>query len=102
MRSAGSTRQSRPVARLSDVGKSHPAFDLLSAYSDGELDPAQADGVQRHLADCHACRTDVGAFGSLQAALVAIPDLDCANARTLVSSALDGEILPDDTPAPAQ
>ena len=84
------------------MGKTHPAFDLVSAYSDGELDAARAETVRRHLADCHACQADLRALGALEAALVATPALPCASARPLVSAALDGEILPEETPLLAQ
>jgi len=77
---------------------SHPAFDLLSAYSDGELAPAQAEAVQRHLVDCVACRSDISAFSTVDSALQAVPTLACAAARSLVSAALDDELLPEEMP----
>ncbi|UCG32918.1 MAG: zf-HC2 domain-containing protein [Phycisphaerales bacterium] len=40
----------------------------VSAYHDGELEPAQRDVVAAHLADCHACSAylrDLGQIGRL-------------------------------------
>jgi DNA-binding beta-propeller fold protein YncE len=84
------------------VGNTHPALDLLSAYSDGELDPAQLESVGRHVAACLRCRTEIAAFTSFDAALVKTPHLACATARTLVSASLDRETLPEEGPALAE
>jgi predicted anti-sigma-YlaC factor YlaD len=42
---------------------------LIAAFVDGELGRSDADGVQEHLAQCDACRSDFDAIGSL-------PDFD--------------------------
>jgi anti-sigma factor RsiW len=36
--------------------KCQNVIPVLSAYQDGELDPPRANGVERHLRDCPACR----------------------------------------------
>src|SRR3989475_9052654 len=46
----------RPSRRESQVSMSHVDDGTLHAYLDGELAPAEARGVDAHLAPCPACR----------------------------------------------
>jgi anti-sigma factor RsiW len=46
----------------------HLDSDQLSAFVDGELSPAEANGVQQHLVDCHPCALRVLSVMQLKAA----------------------------------
>jgi anti-sigma factor RsiW len=46
----------------------HLDSDQLSAFVDGELSPDESNGVQQHLAECHACALRVLAATQLKAA----------------------------------
>jgi len=49
------------------------ASRLLSAYQDRELTPAQEQEVERHLRDCHACRTEWDGLQELVGSLKRLP-----------------------------
>src|SRR5260221_8712353 len=70
----------------------HLPAELLSAYADGELAPAEAAGAAAHLRSCATCAETVALFGGLDERLTAIPALACSAALTLVSAKLDGEL----------
>ncbi|HUW02538.1 MAG TPA: zf-HC2 domain-containing protein [Acidimicrobiales bacterium] len=55
------------------------AGELLSALTDGELEPAAEAAVQRHLVECDACRNEYELIGRSRAALLALPELDPPN-----------------------
>lgn len=40
---------------MNDKQQVHPARDTLAAYGLGKLEPAEADAVETHIADCEAC-----------------------------------------------
>ncbi len=46
----------------------------LSAYLDGELTPADTDGVRAHLAQCAACRRELEHLQSVKALLQRLPE----------------------------
>src|SRR5207249_10693722 len=46
----------RPTRRERQVSMSHVDDGTLHAYLDGELSPAEVQGVEAHLAQCPACR----------------------------------------------
>jgi anti-sigma factor RsiW len=46
---------------------------LLSAYVDGELEPAVMERVAAHVATCAACQAEVNALRELSAAFAAVP-----------------------------
>jgi anti-sigma factor RsiW len=54
---------------------SHPG-ELLSAYLDGELTPAERRAVHVHLAECEECRIDLGDLDAARTAVRALPLLD--------------------------
>ena len=43
--------------------------DSLSAYTDGELPPAQSVAVRQHIAECHACALQVVSAMQLKSAV---------------------------------
>ncbi len=47
----------------------HVAGERLGAFVDGELPPAEAEAVRRHLAACPACRSDADILGRAGALL---------------------------------
>lgn len=47
----------------------HVAGERLGAFVDGELPPAEAEAVRRHLAACPACRSDADGLGRAGALL---------------------------------
>jgi len=51
----------------------HPRADL-PAYADGELTPSQSERVERHLADCAACREELADLRALSATLRSLPE----------------------------
>jgi Putative zinc-finger len=53
----------------------HPG-ELLSAYLDGELSPAERDQVDTHLASCPACRADLDEERDVRAAVRGLPPVD--------------------------
>jgi hypothetical protein len=53
---------------------SHP-LELLAAYVDGTLSPADRDAVGAHLRDCATCRQEVAVAGSARAALRSLPEV---------------------------
>ncbi len=50
--------------------------ELLSAYLDGELSPAEETWVVEHLERCPACRMDLAEVQAARAAVRALPILD--------------------------
>lgn len=59
--------------------------DELSAYLDGELAPADADRVRRHLEACADCRAELQALRDAQALLRSLPEVEPpASLRTRV------------------
>jgi anti-sigma factor RsiW/streptogramin lyase len=75
----------------------HLSDELLSAYLDGELTPAEATAAAAHLRSCAACGETAGLFGALDERLTAIPALVCSAALTLVSAQLDGELAGEES-----
>src|SRR5436853_529973 len=55
-RGGGAGGWRRPSRRESQVSMSHVDDGTLHAYLDGELAPAEVQGVDAHLAQCPACR----------------------------------------------
>jgi hypothetical protein len=53
---------------MSDPTREHP-HELLSAYLDDELGVEERAGVDRHLADCEACREDLASLRRLAGAV---------------------------------
>ena len=52
----------------------HPQIERLSEFADGGLDTSERRRVERHLAACAACRSELDALDSLRAAATALPD----------------------------
>jgi anti-sigma factor RsiW len=38
------------------MGRHHPNHEILSRFTEGELPPEEARGIERHLAVCSHCR----------------------------------------------
>ena len=76
------------------MGTTHPGFELLSAYRDGETTPAEVALVSGHLHSCSACRNTVASFDALDRTLTAVPTIACGVALPLISAQLDGEASP--------
>lgn len=61
----------------SDSNQRHADGDAqrerLSAYLDGELAPAEAAALKRHLADCRACQAELASLREVRALLGALP-----------------------------
>lgn len=53
----------------------HPDIERLSAFLEGELSPAEAQGLQAHLDACPACREDLAQFQAMLADLKSLPTL---------------------------
>jgi len=53
--------------------KCEAARSLLESYLDGELNRAAVDELERHLANCAACRAELAALEELRGALRALP-----------------------------
>ena len=70
----------------------HLDAELLSAYADGELTPAELATAAAHLRSCATCAETVALFPVLDERLTAIPALACSAALSLVSAKLDGEL----------
>lgn len=70
----------------------HPSQEILSAYLDGELTPAEALSVGRHARECVPCGQALRSFGDLDTDLAEPPALACEAARALVSARHDGEL----------
>lgn len=51
----------------------HPSDDLLDRYLDHDLAPEERASMERHLADCVACRDTLAALAGLFGALEALP-----------------------------
>lgn len=55
---------------------SHPDPELLSAYLDGEVDPAEAASVAGHLPGCEACRLALGDLADARSLVRHLPMVD--------------------------
>jgi hypothetical protein len=53
----------------------HPGNTVLSSYYDGELPPATAEGVERHLSACESCRSEYREMASVANGLRHLPAL---------------------------
>ena len=53
----------------------HPRNTVLSSFYDGELPPATAEGVERHLTQCEDCRSEYEKIGDVANALRHLPTL---------------------------
>ena len=49
------------------------AGDRLSAYLDGELNPAEQTSIESHLADCASCRSERDAAGASRSLVRSLP-----------------------------
>ena len=86
-----------------------PDSNLLAAYADGRLAPADADALERHLANCRRCRDVVapmarglaGAPGRRRAAVVPAAARWLALAATLVLATIVGTRLARERPVAA-
>ena len=71
---------------------SHAALEILSAFVDGELDPAEGRRIQAHVDTCASCSARVSEFARISTHLSAgqpgYPE------RALLSSFVDGEASP--------
>ncbi|MDE3194546.1 MAG: zf-HC2 domain-containing protein, partial [Chloroflexota bacterium] len=70
----------------------HPSGEIISAYLDGELTPAEALSTSRHLRVCASCTEAVTWLAALDRGLAEAPALSCETARPLVSARIDGEL----------
>jgi anti-sigma factor RsiW len=74
------------------VGKIHLGLDELSAFADGELEPAEARDARSHLDACDRCSADLASLSTLDRALAAAPIVPCAGSLDLRSALLDGQL----------
>jgi len=77
---------------------------LLESYLDGELPPAEAEGVREHAARCSACAAELRLAQAIGDGLRALPELDAPAAvlsRVREAAEMPAEILPFERPAPA-
>ena len=61
------TQQTNPA--IGHLDPNHLDPDKLNAYIDGELSPAEQQGIEQHLAICHACALRVLSATKLKAAI---------------------------------
>jgi hypothetical protein len=78
--------------------RSHVSVDVLSAYIDGQITPAERAAVETHVADCSACRRELESLSLTVAYLQALPAAPVPRAFTL-SEAQVGIRRPADRPA---
>jgi hypothetical protein len=57
----------------------HLSEETLNMYLDGELNAAERESVEAHLAACATCRTEAEALGDLFAALAKVTDVPAPN-----------------------
>jgi len=65
----------------------HPRNPVLSSFYDGELAPATAEGVERHLVQCKDCRSEYKKMADLANGLRHLPALNAPS--TLMASVRD-------------
>lgn len=82
---------------MDQVGTGHPSFELLSAYHDAELTPAEHQAAAAHLDRCTACRKTLAGFDLLGMVLRTVPAATCADLGRLLSAELNGETSPAET-----
>src|SRR5437868_1629025 len=83
---------------MDQVGRSsHPSFELLSAYHDGEATPVETAQAMAHLDRGPACRKTLAGFDLLHMAVQSTPAVSCAGIRQLLGAELDGETRADET-----
>jgi anti-sigma factor RsiW len=76
---------------------------LLEPYLDGELSPAEAEGVREHAARCPACAAELRLAQAIQEGLRKLPELDTPPAllsRVHNAAEMPAEILPFERPSP--
>jgi hypothetical protein len=69
-----------------EAGPSHPDADLLTAFAEQALLPAERDGVLQHLASCGDCRELIALALPREALVVASGAAETAAVRTPVSA----------------
>jgi hypothetical protein len=70
----------------------HPGNTVLSSYYDGELPPATAVGVERHLSECESCRSEYGEMAGIANGLRHLPALRApASLMSTVRERVDSE-----------
>lgn len=70
----------------------HPRNTVLSSYYDGELHPATAEGVELHLAQCAACRSEYEKMAGLANRLRHLPSLPApSNLVASIRERIDSE-----------
>lgn len=57
-------------------------LERISAYLDGETEPALSDGISRHLAECSACRTEAERLSEVDLALRELPRYEVSRGFT--------------------
>ena len=75
----------------------HLSSELLSAYLDGELTPAESMAAAAHVRSCADCAGTARLYAALDERLAAVPALACSAALTLVSAELDGELAGEES-----
>src|ERR1700752_4112549 len=79
----------------------HLSNELLSAYLDGEMTPAEATAARSHLGQCATCTAALRLYTALDEGLAAAPALLCADAAAFLSAKLDGELGPEEAAMPS-
>lgn len=89
------------------MSRSSHITHLLHDYLDGDLPAPERDAVERHLADCPACRSECDALRGLLAETAALPkrilprrDLWAGIAARIASPDLTDTPAPDRSPSP--
>ncbi len=88
--------------RIDDDPLCHDALDRLEPYVDGDLEPAEAERLERHLASCRSCAAELELARRIQVELRALPQLDCPPEiveRVRREGARTAQILPFRSPA---
>jgi hypothetical protein len=81
------------------VMSDHITDEVLAVYVDGAASPQEAASVERHLAECPACRTEVDTAAGAMTALMAVPEVDSPWSERGVDPLVAAAVTPAAAPA---
>ena len=58
-----------------DLPRGHAPTELLSTWLDRQVEPTEAEPLERHLAECGACRDELAELGAVRNLLRSLPDV---------------------------